>query len=180
MKVRDLNTPVYTPPLHMGDMVHTPIIAGTITVPCEWVDYNGHMNEAYYITVASQGFEFLMQYIGMDRHFVAERATYFTLENHNTYMQECNMGDVLTSVGHVLDCSEKCIHVYYDVYNGPINDKTLVFSMEQIKLLVDAKTHKKTVLPPIVFARLQAICDAHKSLPPPQNVSQKLQIYKKS
>lgn len=180
MKVCDLNKQFYTDPLNIGDMVCTPIVAGTITVPCEWLDYNGHMNEAYYITTASQGFEFLMQYIGMDRLFVHQNATYFTLENHNTYMRECKAGDVLTSAGHLLDFDEKCIHMYYDVYKGDLQDNNIVFSMEQIKLLVDAKTHKKTTLPPIMFARLQAVYDAHKSLSVPRNLSQKLQIHKKS
>ncbi len=179
MRVRDLYKTQYITPLRLGDTVQTPLVAGSMTVADDWIDYNGHMNERYYITAATQGFEALTQYIGMDVDFVQNTASYFTLENHNVYMQECRLGDGLTSVGQLLDCDEKCIHVYYDVYKGNVADGEVVFSMEQIKVLVDVTTRKATPLPQPMYDRLQAVHAAHKALPTPKNVGRNIQIRKK-
>ncbi len=180
MRVRDLCKKQYISPLSIGNVVQTPLVAGAMRVTDDMIDYNGHMNERYYITAASQGFEALTQYMGMDIDFVLNTASYFTLENHNVYMQECRLGDILTSVGQVLNYDEKRIHVYYDVYKGDVNDGIVVFSMEQVKVLVDVHTRKATVLPDDMYSRLCAIHTAHKTLGMPKNAGRNIQMRKKS
>lgn len=179
MKVRTLNQETYMSPLYIGDMVHTPIVSRSVDVPVDWLDYNGHMNEAFYITAASLGFEAFVQYLGMDKDFVANVASYFTLENHNVYMRECRQGDTLTSCGRLLDCDARFVHLYYDVYRGDMENQDIVFSMEQIKVLVDVHTRRSTALDPHMFARIQAIHEAHKALGVPKNVGHVMHIRKR-
>ena len=55
----------------------------------EWLDYNGHMNETFYLLVFSQATDEFMDHIGMDDATRRRTGTtIYTLETHITYLQE--------------------------------------------------------------------------------------------
>jgi len=55
----------------------------------EWVDYNGHMNDAEYARAFSCAGEAFMDFIGLGESGRAEHAyTIFTLETHICYLPE--------------------------------------------------------------------------------------------
>ena len=51
-------------------------------VPPDWVDYNGHMNEARYLTAFSDGTDRLLLWAGMDAACIAAGHSVFTVETH--------------------------------------------------------------------------------------------------
>ena len=57
------------------------------TVLPEWIDYNGHMNVAYYVLAFDHATDELFDYIGMDESYRAEQnCSMFTLELHVNYL----------------------------------------------------------------------------------------------
>ena len=63
------------------------------TVLSEWIDYNGHMNVAYYVLIFDlYGAEFLMTKFEMGEHSAkTTKKSTMVVESHITYNQEVNI-----------------------------------------------------------------------------------------
>jgi acyl-CoA thioester hydrolase len=56
--------------------VDTPLCLHRGVIEPEWIDYNGHMNVAYYVLVFDRGTDGFLDYLGMD-DWDAKRLHYF-------------------------------------------------------------------------------------------------------
>ena len=88
-----------------------PVLA--TTVASEWVDYNGHMNDAAYAIVFSRSVDALMDRIGLDSA-VRKRTgqSLFTLQMMLHYFKEAKEGDALAVSCHLLEHDDKRIRVW--------------------------------------------------------------------
>ena len=86
------------------------------TVVAEWVDYNGHMNDAAYAIVFSRSVDALMDRIGLDAK-ARERTgqTLYTMQTMLHYFREAKEGDTLAVRAHVLEHDDKRIRVWLDM-----------------------------------------------------------------
>lgn len=77
----------------------------------EWIDYNGHLRDAYYGLVASYAIDEMMDHLGLDAAY-RERThcTLYTLEVHLHYLHEVKSTDDLQVISAVLDFDRKRIH----------------------------------------------------------------------
>jgi len=83
------------------------------TVVSEWVDYNGHMNDAAYAIVFSRSVDALMDRIGLDSG--ARKRTgqsLFTLQMMLHYFKEAKEGDALAVSCHLLEHDDKRMRVW--------------------------------------------------------------------
>lgn len=88
-----------------------PVLA--TTVASEWVDYNGHMNDAAYAIVFSRSVDALMDRIGLDS--AARKRTgqsLFTLQMMLHYFKEAKEGDALAVSCHLLEHDDKRMRVW--------------------------------------------------------------------
>src|SRR5271165_1398017 len=77
-----------------------------------WIDYNGHLRDAYYGLVLSYATDDLMDQLGLDAAYrAATRCTLYTLEVHLHYLHEVKASDELIVESLVLDCDRKRIHL---------------------------------------------------------------------
>lgn len=77
-----------------------------------WVDYNGHLRDAYYTLVFSQAVDALMDEVGIDQPYRAATAcTLFTLELHLHYLNEIKASDTISVRSRVLGVDAKRIHL---------------------------------------------------------------------
>ena len=80
----------------------------------EWLDANGHMNVAWYISSASDASFSLLESLGVDGEYRSRvGASFFTLETQIRYRREVREGSVLSFEGRVLDCNGKLFHVLW-------------------------------------------------------------------
>ena len=85
----------------------------TTTVAGEWVDYNGHMNDAAYAIVFSRSVDALMDRIGLNS--AARKRTgqsVFTLQMMLHYFKEAKEGDALAVSCHLLERDDKRMRVW--------------------------------------------------------------------
>ncbi len=86
------------------------------TVVSEWVDYNGHMNDAAYALVFSRAGDALMDRIGLD---AAARKTsghsIYTLQVMLHYFKEAKEGDALSVTCHLLEHDDKRMRLWLDM-----------------------------------------------------------------
>jgi acyl-CoA thioester hydrolase len=82
----------------------------------EWIDYNGHLRDAYYVLVLSLATDALMDRIGLDADYRAHTAcTLFSLEMHLHWLHEVKGSDTIEVDVHLLATDKKRLHVGFDV-----------------------------------------------------------------
>ena len=83
-------------------------------VHSEWVDYNGHMNVAYYMLVFDHASDAFLDQIGLDQAFRdLTNSSVFVVEAHISYEKEVMEGDPLIVTTQVLDFDAKRIHLFH-------------------------------------------------------------------
>jgi acyl-CoA thioester hydrolase len=81
----------------------------------DWIDYNGHLRDAYYCVVMSFAVDDMMDHLGLDAAY-RERThcTLYTVELHMHYFHEIKESDRLMVSTSVLDSDRKRIHAACD------------------------------------------------------------------
>jgi acyl-CoA thioester hydrolase len=78
----------------------------------DWIDYNGHLRDAYYGLIASYAVDEVMDHLGLDAAYrKSTHCTLFTLEMHMHYLHEVKDSDDLKVASYVLDFDRKRIHL---------------------------------------------------------------------
>ena len=80
-----------------------------------WIDYNGHLRDAYYCVVMSYAVDDVMEHLGLDAAY-RERThcTLYTVELHMHYFHEIKGSDELAVSTSILDSDRKRIHAGCD------------------------------------------------------------------
>lgn len=82
----------------------------------DWIDYNGHLRDAYYVVVLSLATDALMDAVGLDEAYRKRtECTLFSVEMHLHWKHEVKQDDRLIVDAHILGADAKRIHVGYDV-----------------------------------------------------------------
>ncbi len=78
----------------------------------EWIDYNGHVRDAYYGLIASHAIDTLMDRLGLDAAYRQQsRCTLYTVETHIHYLREIGGRDSVQVMARILGADEKRLHV---------------------------------------------------------------------
>ena len=77
----------------------------------EWIDFNGHMNLAYYVLAFDHATDRFLHHIGLgEKYFRQENRSVFVLETHVVYKQELKLGDRMRFTTQLLGFDAKRIH----------------------------------------------------------------------
>ncbi|CAM3523996.1 thioesterase family protein [Halomonas lysinitropha] len=126
-----------------------------IRVRPEWVDYNGHMNDAEYARVFSLAVEALMDRIGLDDAGRAQHGvTIYTLESHLCYRREAHEGQPLEATLTLLDRDAKRLHVFFELLDMEGN---LLATSEQMLMGMGRESGRPAPLPKLVEDAIGAV-----------------------
>jgi acyl-CoA thioester hydrolase len=134
-------------------------------VSADWLDYNGHMNDAAYAVVFSRSVDALMDRIGIDAATrKAARRTLFTAQTMLHYLGEAAEGDALSVSCQVLEHDDKRVRVWLEMVGGRQGQR--VAASEQLLLSIDQSGEKARVAPwlPQTRAALEALVKAQAGL----------------
>ena len=144
----------------------------------EWVDYNSHMTEAAYLTAMGWATDALFRFIGDDEAYRDSGLSFYTVETHINYYQECSTGDPLRYETQLLGLDEKRMHIFHTMYHATTGEK--LATAEQMLLHVDMKASAACPIREDVYEALQAIWEVHKDMDTPREKGRVMQIKKKS
>jgi len=83
----------------------------------EWIDYNGHLRDAYYSLIVSLAADAMMDRVGLDEAYrTRTRGTLYTLEMHIHYLREVKKTDRVEVKVRILGTDRKRIHAAFDLY----------------------------------------------------------------
>ncbi len=87
------------------------------TVRAEWVDYNGHLRDAFYMLIFSFATDALIDVIGLPDSVRKERGrSIYTLEAHINYLHEIKEGAQVRIDMRVLGHDAKRLHLYLEMF----------------------------------------------------------------
>ena len=140
------------------------------SVRAEWVDYNGHMRDAFYMLVFSLATDVLIDLIGLPDAVRKERhRSIYTLEAHLNYLHEIKQGTQVRVDMRVLGHDAKRIHLYLEMFSLDTSQSQRpgpVAAGEQMLLHVDTNGPRGVAFDPDVKARVHKLAHAHAGLPP--------------
>ncbi|WP_175822033.1 thioesterase family protein [Burkholderia sp. BCC0419] len=121
----------------------TPLTIYRDVVRPEWVDYNGHLRDAFYLLIFSFATDALLDRIGLDDAARRERGrSVYTLEAHVNYLHEIKEGTAVRVDARVLAHDAKRLHLYLELFADGHDDA--VSASEQMLLHVDTRDGAKS------------------------------------
>jgi acyl-CoA thioester hydrolase len=146
--------------------VAAPLALHREAVRPEWIDYNGHMNLAYYMLAFDHATDAFFDYIGLGERYMKDAdASTFTLEAHITYEREMLAGAPMRFETQLLGHDAKRLHYMHFMYHA--EEGWLASTNELISLHVDMTARRAAPMPEPVLRRLDAIAAAHAGLERP-------------
>ena len=147
------------------------------TVIPDWIDYNGHLNMAFYNVIFDKGVDHLYDHLGIGAEYAQSGVgSCFTLEVHVHYLNELSLHDEVEVHFQLLDFDEKRVHFFEQMYHT--GEGYLAATSEQIGLHVDMTTRRAAPFPADVLARLEELKAAHQTIEVPSEVGHVIGIKK--
>ena len=150
------------------NMTQAPLILPKMTVLPEWLDYNGHMNVAFYVKAFDDALEYVWEGLGMGADYIKnDKNSGFTVEMHICYIRELREGDELAFTFQLINRDAKRLHCMMQMFHA--EKKYLAATCEQMAVHVNMETRRVSPYPDNIKANIDALMKAHADLPhPPQ------------
>jgi acyl-CoA thioester hydrolase len=145
------------------------------TVRPEWIDYNGHMNVAYYVLIFDHATD-----AALDRLDVGEAyrrragCSVFVGEMHVNYRQEVLQGDVLTIDTRLLAVDERRLVLFHEMACSRFENP--VASNEVLCVHVDLATRRPASWPADAAERLARGLAARSHVPRPKLAGRSIRL----
>jgi acyl-CoA thioester hydrolase len=156
-----------------------PFVSSTMRVEPAWIDFNGHLNMAYYHVIFDRALDEGFGLLGIGPEYVEERnGSFFTAEVHTVYKRELKLNDPVRVTLQLVDYDEKRLHYYMEIRHA--TEGWVSATMEGLSLHVDLETRKVVPLPEDIGANLAVMKAAHGRLAKPQTLGRVIGIPRKS
>jgi acyl-CoA thioester hydrolase len=142
----------------------------------EWIDYNGHLRDAYYGLIVSYASDALMDRLGMDAPYRERtRNTLYTVEMHIHYFREVKKSDTVLVTVRMLGTDHKRIHAAFDLTRE--GDTDAAASAELMLLHVNqGETVATQAFPPDISAAIATLLEATANAPAPGPGSRRIEL----
>jgi acyl-CoA thioester hydrolase len=130
----------------------------------EWVDYNGHMSEAYYVLIFGEATDAFYDHVGLGEAYrQANKVSVYTLESHIRYLVEAPEGEAVRIATRLLRYDAKRLRVHHTMHRT--SDAAVLAATELIAMHVDKQEMRGIPFPAV---RLQSIAECVTTKPPPE------------
>ena len=154
-----------------------PVVAPARGLDPAWLDYNGHLNMAYYNVLFDKAVDHVFALIGCGPGYLAARnMSFFTVEAHVCYVRELKPDAKVQTSSQILDFDARRIHLFQELKHV---DGWLSATSETLLVHVDMAGPRAADMPEDVLARVAAMAQAHESLPPPGRAGRSVGIMRK-
>lgn len=141
----------------------------------EWVDYNGHLRDAFYLLIFSYATDALMDRLGLDsQNRETSGHSLFTLEVHLNYLHEVKLGAHVEVRTQLIGHDKKRLHVYHSLHL--VGDERALAGNEQMLLHVDLAGPRSAPFGEHTLTLLQAIEREQRDLPTPAYVGRTIAL----
>jgi acyl-CoA thioesterase FadM len=139
---------------------------GSSEVRPDWLDANGHMNVAHYVSAFDDGSEPMFEDIGLAWSYTARGdGSLFMVSSSIDFRRELLAGDPIAMTTRLLGHDRRRIHVYQEMFHRA--QGYLAAQAEFVFVHVSLRTRRVSDIPAAPARRLGEILAAHAALPRP-------------
>ena len=150
-----------------------PFVSSVMRVEPQWIDYNGHLNMAYYNVLFDRAVDECYELIGIGLDYLKrQNHSTFTAEVHVRYLRELREDDPVRVTFQMLDYDSKRIHYFEQLYHAA--EGWVSATSENMTLHVDMATKKVAAFPGPVMRSLERMKVAHAKLPRPEAAGRRI------
>lgn len=151
--------------------------SSVMRVEQDWIDYNGHMNMAYYNVLFDRGADEVYEVLGFGPDYASRDGhTTYTAEFHVCYVQELHLNHPVRVTFQMIDADEKRFHSYLEIWH---EDGWLAATAECLTLHIDMSGPRVAPMLPGPAAAVRAMLTDHATLPRPARVGRVIGIRRK-
>ena len=155
-----------------------PFVSRLMEIEKDWIDYNGHLNMAYYNVLFDRCSDEAFEAMGLGLDYARDRRmTIYTAEVHVCYVRELHLGDRVTVTFQLLDHDEKRLRAYQEIRHA---DGWLAATSESLSLHIDMSGPKVAPFPADVMEKVDILRAAHAALPVPERAGRSIGIKRKT
>jgi len=151
-----------------------PFVAPAMTVEPAWIDYNGHLNMAYYNVLFDRALDHAAALIGLGPDYVATGFSFFTAEAHVRYLREVHEGERVEVRIRLFDADAKRLHWWEELWS--LDRGVLSATSETLTLHVDMRAKKVAPFAAPMLAAIEAWRAADAALPRPEGAGRRVGI----
>ena len=105
--------------LDLEPVFFAPFVSSVMRVEPAWIDYNGHLNMAYYNVLFDRAVDEAFELLGCGLDYVKNRKhSCFTAEVHVRYLRELHAGDPVRVTFQLLDYDAKRMHYFEQLFHA--------------------------------------------------------------
>ena len=151
------------------------LATGGRIVPQDWVDYNGHIMDAYYGVAFTEATEAFLDHLGLGAAYRAESGCgMYTVESHICFVRSVRGGTALRYETQLLGWDDKRLHVFHQMAEQDGGGQ--VATNELMLLHVDLATERVTPMSPARSHAARLMASAQAALPPPRNAGRRIRM----
>nr|WP_281413117.1 thioesterase family protein [Marivibrio halodurans] len=144
----------------------------------EWIDYNGHMNVAYYVLAFDGATDYFADRIGLDAAYrTRHEASFFAVDMNVGYRREVIEGASLAFTTQLIDFDAKRLHFFHAMWQ--VEEGYLAATNEVLTTHVDMRARRSTPMGAEVLAAVKALWARQGDLPMPEGAGRVLGIRRK-
>jgi acyl-CoA thioester hydrolase len=144
-----------------------PFVSSVMRVESTWIDYNGHLNMAYYNVLFDRAVDEAYELLGIGADYVQQRRhSVYTAEVHLRYLRELHADDTVRVTFQLLGYDKKRLHYFEQLVHA--TEGFLSATSENLSIHVDMESKKSAALPQRVLDRLEKMAASHAKLPRPE------------
>ena len=152
-----------------------PYVSSPMTVERSWIDYNGHLNMAFYHVLFDRAVDELFGIIGLGPDYLRQQdASFFVAEAHVRYLRELMVDDPVRVTVQLLDFDDKRMHYFMELRHA--EEGWLSATTENLSLHVDMGNKKVTPFPAALLTNLALLKAAHAGLKMPEALGRVITI----
>jgi acyl-CoA thioester hydrolase len=150
-----------------------PFLSSVMRIEPQWIDYNGHLNMAYYNVLFDRAIDELWLKLGIGPEYMkARHNSTFTAECHVRYLREIHLDDPAQVSILLVAADEKRLHTFKELRHA--TEGWLSATSENMTIHMDMDARKVAPFPPDISARVQALAEAHRPISRPEGIGRKI------
>ena len=155
-----------------------PFVSSLMRVEPQWIDYNGHLNMAYYNVLFDRAVDEVYELVGVGADYLKDhKHSTFTAEVHVRYVRELHENDPVRVTFQLLDFDSKRFHYFEQLFHA--TEGWVSATSENMTLHVNMTTKKVASFSPKIMRTLAHMKAAHARLPRPEAAGQRIAMPQK-
>ncbi|ODN70712.1 thioesterase family protein [Methylobrevis pamukkalensis] len=152
-----------------------PYVSPPFGLEAGWIDYNGHLNVAYYHVVFDQALDDVLISLGLGPGYASLRKlSTFTVETHTCYLAEVPSEAKVQVITQLLAADRKRLHFFHEMRS--FTGGTLHATCEQLSLHVDLVRRRACEFPADIQNKVDEMKLAHRRLPVPERAGRNIAL----